>query len=92
MSESLAPDMACTYSVCPANLKTSLWILCLLIGAVTKASILPATKSSVALCKDKKAYFPPVSFAVPNSIFTSSSQQLIILGLPAWALSALFMT
>ena len=66
--------------------------LCLFIGAVIKASILPAIKSSVAFCKDKKAYLPPVSFCVPKSIFTSSSQQLIILGLLRCACSGLLTT
>ena len=87
MSESEAPALVWMYSVCPAKVKASLWMFCLLMGAVTRASISPAIKSLVARSKDKKAYFPPVSLASPKSIFTSSSQQLIILAL-RWCASA----
>ncbi|MNV60491.1 hypothetical protein D3C71_1529550 [compost metagenome] len=75
---SLLPLRSIRYSVWPGNLKVSDWMLCLLIGAVTNASISPFIKSSVAFSKESKAYFPPVSLAIPSSIFTSSSQQLMI--------------
>ncbi|MNI41605.1 hypothetical protein D3C73_958620 [compost metagenome] len=92
ISTSLLPLFSCRYSVWLGKANVSDWILCLLIGAVTRASISPFTRSAVARSNDKSAYLPPVGVTWPSSIFTSSSQQLIMFALFACAWLAWLIT
>ena len=76
--DDFASKRSVKYSVCPGNLKSSDWMLCLLIGAVTNAEISPRSKSFAALSKQSKAAFPASLVSFPGSTAVEeSSQQLM---------------
>ena len=65
MSTSFTPALSARYSVCPGNLNWPLWMVSLLIGAVTRTSTLVDARSWTAAEADGE--FPPGG-VVPNRV------------------------
>lgn len=61
------------------KLNSSLWMVCLLMGAVTSTSMRPSRRSETARSSAARAAFPAVSVGWPGSILQSSPTTLMML-------------